>query len=150
MSDVDSKVQIRTAQNQKILIEQFIKTPIIEVACQKVGISRNTYYRWRRASKKFAASSDKAIEEGCQFINDLAESKLITAMKDNNLTAVMYWLNHRHNAYKNKLEVSGGLEIKKDELTKEQEESIMKALELASLITSKGGKNEKEKEKPNK
>lgn len=137
----DRSIQIRTKQHQKQLIEQLAKTPIVEVACQRVGVGRNSYYRWRRQSKKFAVACDKAIEAGYLFINDLAESRLINAMKDNNLTAVFYWLNHRHSVYKNKLEVTGNLEIKKDALTKEQEANIMRALELASLVTNNKGDN---------
>jgi len=149
MSDKELSPQIRISQKQNQIVEQLSRTPIIEVVCQKVGIGRNSYYRWRRQSKKFASACDKAIEEGCLFINDLAESRLITAMKDNNLTAVMYWLNHRHNTYKNKLEVTGNLEIKKDELSKDQEKSIMNALELASLvINNKGNNHEKAKLQP--
>ena len=130
----ENAVQIKKSKLQAELIEQLKKTPIIEVACQKIGIGRNSYYRWRREGKKFALACDKALEEGCAFINDLAESQLISAMKNNNLTAVMYWLNHRHSIYRNKLEVNGSLEIKKHELTKEQEASIKKALELAELL----------------
>lgn len=139
----DSAIQIRTAKNREELIKQLKLTPIIEVVCQKVGVSRNTYYRWRKESKKFASLSDQAIAEGCAFINDLAESQLIKAMKENNLTAVMYWLNHRHSAYKNKLEVSGGLEIAQDKLTREQEANILRALELASLVCKEGGEDAK-------
>jgi len=144
MNDQDNATQLRTATNQEKLIEQLKKIPIIEVACQKIGIGRNSYYRWYRQNKKFASACNKAIEDGCTLINDLAESQLISAMKNNNLTAVMYWLNHRHNAYKNKLEVSGGLEIKQNKLTKEQEKNIMRALELASLVVNEKGDGHEE------
>lgn len=128
-------VEIKKTKIQTELIDQLKKTPVIEIACQKVGIGRNSYYRWRREGKKFALVCDKAIEDGCAFINDLAESQLISAMKNNNLTAVMYWLNHRHSIYKNRLEVTGNLEIKKYELTKEQKENIKRALGLGNLTT---------------
>ena len=79
------------------------------------------------------------------MINDLAESQLISAMKDQNLTAVMYWLNHRHNIYRNKLEISGDVNVKNKKLSREEEKEIMRALKLASLITNNnrnGGSNE--------
>lgn len=136
----ENAIQIKKSKIQQQLIDQLKKTPVIEIACQKVDIGRNSYYRWRRESNKFASSCDKALEEGCALINDLAESQLISAMKDNNLTAVMYWLNHRHNMYKNKLEVNGNLEIKDYKLTKEQETNIKKALKLANLISSNNSK----------
>ena len=143
----DGSIQIRTGQNQKQIVEQLSRTPIVEVACQKVGIGRNSYYRWRRQNKKFALACDKAIEEGCQFINDLAESQLITAMKNNNLTAVMYWLNHRSPNYSNKLELSGSVTTKSEKLTPEQETSIKKALKLMMLVDPKGGQSAKQDSK---
>lgn len=137
----EKSLQIRTQEKQKQIVDQLSKTPIVEVACQRADIGRNSYYRWRRQSNKFADACDKAIVEGCAFINDLAESQLLTAMKNNNLTAVMYWLNHRHDTYKNKLEVSGNIEVKKDKLTKDQEQNIMRALKLASLVINPKGDN---------
>lgn len=101
-----TKLQHRTQQNRNLLLEQLKKIPIIQVACEKIGISRSTYYRWREADKEFALKADKYIREGVEFINDMAESQLISSIRNQNLTAVMYWLNHRHSAYSNKLEVT--------------------------------------------
>ncbi|MFA7254068.1 MAG: hypothetical protein WC107_05960 [Patescibacteria group bacterium] len=143
MANKDDAIKLRKAKTQEQIIEQLKRTPIIEVTCNRVGVGRNSYYRWRRESKKFTEKCDRAIQEGCLLINDLAESTLITAMKEQNLTACMYWLNHRHDSYKNKLEVSGNLEIKQDKLSKEEEKNIRKALELASLITRDGGQDGK-------
>jgi hypothetical protein len=142
MKNQKSAVQIRTNKIKTKLIEQLSKTPIVEIACQRAGIGRNSYYRWRRSSKKFADQCDRAIAEGCAFINDLAESQLLNAMKDKNLTAVMYWLNHRHNAYKNKLEVA----MKNDnagKLTPEETRKIKRSLTLAKLIESNNPKETK-------
>lgn len=136
MNKPETAIKIRKSKIQQQLVDQLKKTPVVEIACQKVDIGRNSYYRWRRESPKWALACDKALEEGFALINDLAESQLISAMKDNNLTAVMYWLNHRHNLYRNKLELNGNLEIKDYKLTKEQETNIKKALKLANLISS--------------
>ena len=140
------KVEIKQKKLKELFIEQLKKVPIIQMVSEKLDISRQTFYRWKRNDKKFSAECDKALEEGCGLINDLAEGTMIKAMKDGNITSCMYWLNHRHNAYRNKLEVTGGLEIKKDELTKDQEKNIMRSLKLASLvIKDKGEKNDKSK-----
>ena len=135
------KVDIKQKKQKELFIEQVRKTPIIQLVCEKLEVGRTTFYRWKRQDKKFAEECDKALEEGCALINDLAESQLISAMKNNNLTAIMYWLNHRHSVYRNKLEVTGKLKINKDELSKDQEKSIMKALELASLVINNKGDN---------
>jgi hypothetical protein len=40
------------------------KVPIIQVACEKTGISRNSVYRWKREDKSFAKKMDEAIANG--------------------------------------------------------------------------------------
>lgn len=150
MDKENKAVQIRTAKVQEQLIDCLKRTPIIEAACNKVGIGRNSYYRWRRQSKKFAEACDKALLEGYELINDLAESQLISAMKDGNMSSVFFWLNNRHVAYGNKLKISGSIETKSDKLTPEQEASIHKALTLMGLtnnnVQTKGGQNESKTE----
>lgn len=132
--------------NKRVIIDQLRRTPIIQICCDKAGISRTTYYRWRK-DKKFATECDLAMQEGLALINDLAESSLINAIKNQNLTSIMYWLNHRHRAYADKLELTGNIITQNDKLTKEQEASIKKALELASLIRKTGVSNEKKAQK---
>lgn len=139
------KDDTKQKKQKEMFIEQLRKTPIVQIICERLEIGRTTFYRWKRQDAKFSDNCNRAMEEGLSLVNDLAESQLINAMKNQNLTAVMYWLNHRHNSYRNKLELSGNLEVQKDELTKEQEQNILRALKLASLIEGSGGKNEKTK-----
>lgn len=73
-----------------------------------------------------------------EVVNDMAESQLLSAIRDRNISAIFYWLNHRHSAYSNKLEITA--KVKDETLSPEQEELIKKALEHASLIMK--GKNE--------
>ncbi len=86
-------------KNKENLIEQLRTIPVIQVACQKAGVGRATYYRWRSEDKDFKKRADEALNEGTFFINDLAESKLISAIKDGNMTAIIYWLKSHHPAY---------------------------------------------------
>lgn len=83
------------------VVESLRTAPIVQVACQKTGISRATYYRWRANDKEFKKKIDQAIKYGNFFINDLAESQLISAIKDKNMTAIIYWLNNHHPSYSN-------------------------------------------------
>lgn len=122
----------KTDRNKELLIEQFRKTPIVQVACDKIGIGRATYYRWRKEDKEFTKQADIALEDGSYLINDMAESQLLSAIRDKNLTAIIFWLKNHHSSYASKLEVTGRLSHNY-ELTPEQEESIRKALELADL-----------------
>lgn len=111
------------------LIEQLRKTPIIEVACKKTGIGRATFYRWRNMDSKFAEETDLAIQEGSQLVNDMAESQLINAIKDGNLTSIIFWLKNHHRQYSPKLEVTTkNVDLP---LTEDQKELIRKSLSMA-------------------
>lgn len=124
---------MKSNQQKKLLIEQLKKTPIVQFACEKISISRATYYRWRKDNKKFAKDADVAINEGSYLINDMAESQLISAIRDKNMTGIIYWLRHHHPQYNNRLEISGRLNIDDDKLTPEQKALIKKALRLADF-----------------
>ena len=115
--------------SKKILIEQIKKTPVIQVACEKVGVSRATFYRWKKSDPKFADKADIALNEGSQMINDMAESQLISAIKEGNLTGIIFWLKNHHKQYSPKLEVTTkNTEIP---LTDEQKEIIRQSLNMA-------------------
>lgn len=116
-------------QKKDALIECLKKAPIVQVAVDKVGISRSTYYRWRHDDPQFATQVDAAIQEGASLVNDLAESQLINAIKSQNLGALIFWLKNRHKAFSDKLELGGKLEIEKP-LTSEEEENIIRALKM--------------------
>ena len=122
---------IRNKQKQALL-DNLRKLPIVHSACQKSGVSRATYYRWRSESKRFATEADEAIQEGVEIINDMSEHKLIAAIKDQNFSAIRFWLQNRHKAYANKVEVvERGISDK--ELTAEQKKVVKEALRLASV-----------------
>lgn len=121
-------------KNKRALIEQLKKTPIVQVACGKATISRATYYRWRQEDPDFARLADEAILEGSSLVNDIAESQLMTAIKNQNLTAIIFWLKHHHPAYATKIEVAARLKADNEELTPEQEAIVTKALKIAALI----------------
>lgn len=112
---------------KKRFLEILRKTPIIQLACERSGISRASLYRWKKDNPDFAQEVDEAIIEGCGMITDIAESQLLQAIKERNITAVMFWLKHHHRAYASKLELSGKLAID-DSLTPEQEETVRQAL----------------------
>ncbi|MBN1325545.1 hypothetical protein JW977_00995 [Candidatus Falkowbacteria bacterium] len=116
------------------LIENLKKVPIVQLACEKTGISRATYYRWRKASIEFAKATDQAIADGVLMINDLAESTLLSTIKDKNITSTIFWLKNRHQAYKPKIELSGTVTANNEKLTKQQENLIKTALQLSNLI----------------
>lgn len=123
----------RQNQNKKAVIEQLRTTPIIEIACKKVGIGRASYYRWKNEDEAFTKEAETALTEGLALINDLAESKLISAIQDQNMTGIIFWLKNRHKDYSTKVELSGKIKTENYTLTPEQEKIVKKALELASI-----------------
>lgn len=126
-------IQKRMDKNQELLLEQLRKTPVVQVACEKVGVGRATYYRWRKEDEEFAKLADEAITEGNSLVNDMAESQLMSAIRDKNLTAIIFWLKHHHARYATKVEITGHLKHE-EQLTPEQETLVMKALKLAELL----------------
>jgi len=129
---MNKDLQDRTNVNRQLMIEQLRKTPIVQVACEKMNVARSTYYRWREEDPEFAKQADTALVEGVALVNDMAESQLLSAIRDRNISAIFYWLNHRHSAYSNKLEITA--KVKNEVMTPEQAELIKKALENANLI----------------
>jgi len=126
---MNKRIRIKT---QKEIIEDLKRTPIIEIVCNKHEIARSTFYRWRESNKKFSKQVDDAIQEGRLFMNDYAESQLIAAIRDKNISAIFFWLRNNHPAYTDKLLIKGKLE-NTEELTKEQKQAVKQALKLASL-----------------
>jgi hypothetical protein len=96
-------------KNNKVkneILEKMQKIPVIEVVCQQVNISRMTLLRWKKEDPEFSQKVDEAISEGRLLINDLAESGLISHIKDRNLSAIIHWLKTHNKVYKEKVEVS--------------------------------------------
>lgn len=80
-------------------LEQLERVPNVSLACEKVGVSRNTIYRWRSEDPAFAARMDTALVAGTESVNDLAESKLISHINNGNLRAIQYWLDNNKKNY---------------------------------------------------
>ena len=116
--------------NKKLLLEQLRKTPIVETACQKVGVGRSTYYFWRQEDSEFARLADEAIHAGKQLVSDVAESQLITLIKNGNLQSIIFWLKNNHDDYKTKLEISGQITHAREALSDEETEMLQEALKL--------------------
>lgn len=120
-------------QNKKKveLIEQLKKTPIIQIACDKVGVGRATFYRWRKDDKEFAESVEQSLNDGAYLVSDMAESKLISAIKKENLGAIIFWLKSHHPKYRTKLDLNANIRNLDEPLTPEQESLVREALRLA-------------------
>jgi len=116
---------------QDQFLTELTKVPIVQVACEKTGISRNSVYRWRKEDSSFAKKMDKSIDKGVAFVNDMSESQLLTLIKEKKWPAISFWLKHRNDNYKNKIEVTN--KDDNGEITPAQEKIIKQALKLASI-----------------
>ncbi|MBT4209972.1 MAG: hypothetical protein HOE19_03610 [Candidatus Komeilibacteria bacterium] len=120
------------------------KVPIVQVACEKTGISRNSIYRWKRDDKKFSKAMDEALVEGEDLVNDMSESQLLTLIKEKNFSAIRFWLNHRNPRFRDKVEVTSKFEDS-GELTPSQTAVVHKALQLADILSDNNKEYVKEK-----
>lgn len=126
-------IEKRQSKQKVELLDRLKKTPIVHLACERSGIGRATFYRWKKEDQDFAKQADEALAEGALLINDIAESQLISAIKDKNLGAIVFWLKTHHPLYANKLEITGKIKHE-EQLTPEQEALVTKALKLASVL----------------
>lgn len=120
---------------QELFLSELEKAPIIQVACEKTNLSRNTVYRWRKEDHDFAKKMDESMIKGIALINDMSEVQLINLIKEKNWPAIRFWLQHRNDNYKNKLEITTKEEDEK--LTPSQAKIVKQALRLAGLTESK-------------
>jgi hypothetical protein len=94
---------VKTKQQKQAFLDQLPKYPIVQVACEKSGVGRSTYYAWRKEDKTFAKAADTALKSGEHFINDMAESQLIQNIKNGHTTSIIFWLKNHHGSYNDKI-----------------------------------------------
>lgn len=127
-------------KTKDLLLEQVRKIPIIQVACEKVGIARATVYRWKAKDKEFEKNLEEALAEGEALINDMGESQLLSLMKEKSWPAISFWLRHRNPKFRERIEVTTNVKVQ-DELSPEQQAVVEEALRLASLTGDQRSKD---------
>lgn len=85
---------------QTKLLEELEKTPIIQRACDRCDISRNTYYRWCKENPDFKCMVEERLKMAIDLVNDAAESNILQGIKNGDRGSTQFWLTHRHPAYK--------------------------------------------------
>ncbi len=122
----------RNKTEQKVVLEQLRKIPIVQIACERSNIGRSTYYRWRREDAEFKKATDEAMQDGEEMINDLSESQLITLIKEKNFPAIQLWLRQHHPKYRNKVELTTKT-TEEEALTPQEEKMVREALGLTTI-----------------
>lgn len=98
MAKKTSNTAQRIQKQQAKILEHLAESGNVSYACKRVGISRETYYRWRDVDA-FAVLSDAAIRDGKAFVNDLAHTKLMQSIQDGYFPAVKFQLSNCHDDY---------------------------------------------------
>jgi ACT domain-containing protein len=89
--------QERTRIKKGLFLEYFEKgMGEIKMACEKTGIVRNTFYKWRNEDPEFAK---KLADIKIQALDD-AEGMLMRLVRAGNPRAITYFLDRQHIKYK--------------------------------------------------
>lgn len=113
-------------------LEELCKIPIVAVACEKVNISRNSVYTWRKEDEGFRQEMEAALAEGEALVTDMSESQLLSLIQEKNFPSIQLWLKTHHPKYSNKVEVTATIK-ENTELSLEQRALVNEALRLADL-----------------
>lgn len=131
---MERSVDKRIERDKAKLLEILEKNPVVQLACERAGVGKTTFYRWKNEDAAFARKADAALTSGNEFVSDIAISQLISAIKDKNMHAIRFWLTNHHRDYTTKMHIIA--EVHRDEpLSPEQEAAVRRALELASQET---------------
>lgn len=82
------------------LIKELSENPLITRACNRVGVARSTYYNWQKQDTIFRHKVKDAQAQGYAKLNDFVESKLLENIRDNNQSAISYYLRFNHPRYR--------------------------------------------------
>lgn len=91
----------RRDKTKRKLLECLAESGNISYSCKRAGISRETFYQWKKDSL-FEYDADIAMEYGKSFVNDLAHTQLIRNIQDGNMQAVRFQLASCHPDYQPK------------------------------------------------
>ncbi len=90
----------------KKFLDELKLVPIVSSVCEKLDISRNSIYNWRKDDPEFCRAMDEALEVGSESVSDLAESKLIQHIKNGAPWAIRFHLeNNKKNYIKPRIQI---------------------------------------------
>lgn len=74
---------------EKNFIEELKKQKgIVGAACRSIGISRTTFYRWKKRDRDFAEAADDAISGQVDYVED----KLLDLIETGNAAAIIFYM----------------------------------------------------------
>jgi len=78
------------------LLEELERTPLVQIACDKIGISRNTFYRWMKESPELYKQVNESLSLGTGLVNDVAVSNVLSGIKSKDPMYTKFWLERKH------------------------------------------------------
>jgi hypothetical protein len=101
---------VRSFKSRKIFLDQLTVGNSLSFAANAAGASLSQFRRWRESDENFAKDWDEAINEGTDFIEDVA---LDRALKKSDALMQMILKARRPDKYDrgSKLELSGGISV---------------------------------------
>ena len=122
-------------EKKDFLTELSLRNGIISLACKRLGMSRTTYYSWKKADQEFSDAVDVIMADQC----DMVESQLLENIQKGDTTAMIFYLKSKgqNNGYGN-MEVSEKLEGEQSQHKPKADSTIMKRIAgvKSSLIRS--------------
>ena len=126
----NATIQRRQKKQKEELLDKLQKFPIVQIACEKSGVSRATFYRFCKDDEAFSKKAEEALGVGISMMNDMAETNLLSSIRDKNMSGIAFWLKHRHPAYSTRVQVEAT--VRDFTLTAEQQALVRRAIELAN------------------
>src|ERR1035437_4497282 len=90
---------MKTYQKEDVVAE-IEKELTIKAVCIKLGLSRQTIYRWLKEDKTFAKDLMSARKAGIADMNDECENRVINKIKNDDAQMIKFWLKYHHEDYK--------------------------------------------------
>ncbi len=81
-------VQDRIAKDKQAVLEQLSNTNgIVASACKAAGISRYTFYEWKKTDPEFA----EKVEDILELQKDFCEALILKKMRDGDTTMIIFY-----------------------------------------------------------
>lgn len=90
---------MKTYQKEDVLREIQNELTIKNV-CKKLGLSRQTIYRWLEEDKKFKTDLFNARKDAIEALNDECENRVIKKIMADDSNMIKFWLKYHHDDYK--------------------------------------------------
>ncbi len=97
-------------EKKDFLTELSLRNGIVSLACRRLGMSRTTFYSWKKTDQEFSDAVDVIMADQC----DMVESQLLENIQKGDTTAMIFYLKSKgqNNGYGN-VEMSDKLDDEK-------------------------------------